>query len=88
MAAPLHTFQEAHSHFVYSVAFSPSDASLLASGSDDGSIKLWDVQSRKLVHTFQEAHSGAVLSVAFSPHDPSLLASGSGDKAITLWNVR
>jgi len=68
-----------------SVAFSP-DGSLLASGSLDSTIKLWDVRSRTLVVTL-EGHSYAVSSIAFSP-DGSLLASGSGDKTVKLWDVR
>jgi len=66
------------------VAFSP-DGSLLASGSVDNTIKLWDVESRQLVATLT-GHASYVNSVAFSP-DGSLLASGSYDKSIKLWDV-
>ena len=68
-----------------SIAFSPDDL-LLASGSIDNTIKLWDVRSRTLVATL-EGHSDVVRSVAFSP-DGSLLASGSEDKTVKLWDMR
>ena len=43
-------FQHGHSSDVWSVAFAP-DGKGFASGSSDGSIKLWDVESGKLQGT-------------------------------------
>jgi WD40 repeat protein len=63
-----------HTDAVSSVAFSP-DGKLLASGSWDKTIKLWDVASGSLVRTLS-GHTSGVRSVAFSP-DGRLLASGS-----------
>jgi len=74
-----------HSDSVNSIAFSP-DGSLLASGSDDTTIKLWDVKSHSEIATLK-GHSNSVNSIAFSP-DGNLLASGSDDKTIKLWDVR
>jgi WD40 repeat protein len=73
-----------HSGSVYSVAFSP-DGRLLASGSDDTTIKLWEVATGREVRTLT-GHTDWVRSVAFSP-DGRLLASGSNDKTIKLWYV-
>jgi WD40 repeat protein len=67
-----------------SVAFSP-DGRLLASGSRDKTIKLWEVASGSLVRTLT-GHTDSVFSVAFSP-DGRLLASGSDDNTIRLWDI-
>jgi WD40 repeat protein len=74
-----------HADFVISVAFSP-DGQMLASGSYDKTIKLWDVQSGQEVRTFR-GHTDLVTSVAFSP-DGRLLASASQDGTVRLWGVR
>ena len=66
------------------VAFSP-DGKTLASGSEDKTIKLWDVATGKEQATLK-GHTEWVKSVAFSP-DGKTLASGSGDSTIKLWDV-
>jgi hypothetical protein len=74
-----------HTNWVTSVAFSP-DGRLLASGSDDKTIKLWDVATGSEVRTLTGHTDQCQWSVAFSP-DGRLLASGSLDKTIKLWDV-
>jgi energy-coupling factor transporter ATP-binding protein EcfA2 len=73
-----------HESSVLSVAFSP-DGKTLATGSDDQSVKLWDVSSRQNVATLK-GHESSVRSVAFSP-DGKTLATGSSDQSVKLWDV-
>ncbi|KAK4071522.1 hypothetical protein Purlil1_13413 [Purpureocillium lilacinum] len=75
---------EGHGRWVKSVAFSP-DSTLVASGSDDTTIRLWRVATGECVQTL-EGHDRWVNSVAFSP-DSTLVASGSDDTTIRLWRV-
>ncbi len=74
-----------HSSRVSSVAYSPNGQTL-ASGSDDNTIKLWNVRTGNLLQTLA-SHSSWVYSVAYSPNGQTL-ASGSKDGTIKLWNVK
>lgn len=77
---------EGHTKAVRSLAFSP-DGRMLASGSEDNTIKLWRVDNGRLIKTFKEDSNGyGVNSVAFS-YDGSMLASGIYGPKINIWSV-
>jgi len=76
--------QTGHSSDISSIAFSPN-GKIVASGSFDNTIKLWDKETGKELRTLY-GHTGRVLSVAFSP-DGQTLASGGWFNVIRLWDV-
>lgn len=76
--------QQGHCGPVNSICFSP-DGRLVATGSDDGSVLLWDSTSRE-VFSETRGSGGSVLSVCFSP-DGRVIAAGSLDGAVRLWDV-
>ncbi len=71
--------------WVTSLAFA-ADGRWLASGHDDGTVRLWDVEGRRMVREFRRGHHRPVSAVAFSP-DGKTLASAGEEKTIQLWDV-
>ena len=75
-----------HTDNINSVVFSP-DGEMLVSGSDDGSIRLWDVATEQQFGEPLMGHTSSVLSVAFSPDGETLASGGGYDQTIRLWDV-
>ena len=71
-----------HESTVYSLL--QIDDFLIASGSEDNTIKFWDLKLNKCLFTIKE-HKGAVVSLI--KLNDGRLASGSYDKTIKLWNL-
>lgn len=77
------TLTNAHSDVVLGLDFS-RDGKHLASGGSDRFVKVWEVESGKMVRSF-EGHTHHVLGVSWKP-DGRTLASAGADKVIKLWN--
>ena len=67
------------------LAYSP-DGTLLACGSEDSTIKLWNTVTGELSATFT-GHLGAVGPLVFSP-DGKTLASASDDGTVRFWDIK
>ena len=80
-----------HTNRVWGVAFNP-DGSLLASASEDGTVRIWDMAAMKCIRTLDGDPDG-LMGVTFSP-DGRLLAATSGKqlgrvktRPVFLWNT-
>lgn len=73
-----------HGMMVKDCEFSPSSRQLASCGTD-GSIRIWDVATAKLVRVLH-GHESEVNSIAWHPRD-QVLASTSYDQTIKFWDV-
>lgn len=74
----------AHTKDINAVAVAPND-SVVASASQDRTVKIWQLPSLVPVMTLK-GHKRGVWAVAFSPVDKAL-ATASGDKTMKLWSL-
>ena len=71
--------------WVLAVAYSPDGKMLASSGSSDGTIQLWDVETGKQLSTLK-GHTEMVDTLVFSP-DSTTLVSGSRDDTLRVWDL-
>lgn len=75
--------EEAHEECIYTIQHS---GKYLVSGSRDKTLRIWDLDTRRLIRPPLRAHAGSVLCLQFDA-DPEedLIVSGSSDATIVLW---
>ncbi|MDR3109685.1 MAG: WD40 repeat domain-containing protein [Planctomycetaceae bacterium] len=75
-----------HTRNVSALAFSPDDT-MLASGSDDKTVKIWNIAEPSAEPLTLEGHEERVIAVAFHPSATRLM-TGSQDGTARLWDTK
>ncbi|OQR98105.1 methylosome protein 50 [Achlya hypogyna] len=73
-----------HNELISSVAV---NSAMLASGSWDATVKLWDLTNMALLEQFKE-HTDKVWGVQWAPLATTQLATASQDRSVRLWDTR
>ncbi|TVY38088.1 F-box/WD repeat-containing protein 1A [Lachnellula occidentalis] len=79
---PMHP-QEAHEECIYTIQHS---GKYLVSGSRDKTLRIWNLNTQRLVKPPLRAHTGSVLCLQFDANpEEDLIVSGSSDATVVLW---
>ncbi|KAL2582365.1 hypothetical protein AAZV13_14G005800 [Glycine max] len=86
---PSSTFTlHAHDKAVTSVSYNPSAPNLLATGSMDKTVKLWDLSNNQPSCVASKSpRAGAIFKISFSEDNPFLLAIGGSKGKLQVWDT-
>ena len=82
-----------HKYSVFDLEFSPLKDTLLATASDDATVKLWDIPPEGLTENMNQdimtykGHTRRVSFVKFNPVAADVIASASTDYTLQVWNL-
>jgi len=84
---PVHCVDNAHTADVNSIAFNPVNEFLLATGSADKTVALWDMRNLKSPIQTLRGHTDQVYNIEWAPFNESILASSSSDRRVGIWDL-
>lgn len=89
---PVHVFDDNAPADVNDVSFSYEHPYLLAAGSENRVLTIYDRRGTDFLKTkssnARSGHSQGVNAVAFSPHNPTMVATGGADRNLMIWDIR
>ncbi|KAL3868832.1 hypothetical protein ACJMK2_041589 [Sinanodonta woodiana] len=78
---------DAHAAEVNCLSFNPFNEFILATGSTDKTVALWDLRNLKLKMHSLEAHDDETFQVKWSPHNDTILACSGIDRRLYVWDM-
>lgn len=78
---------KAHERDVNVLAWNPLVGELIATGSDDGSFKVYDIRHGNEHMAHFEYHNAPITSVSWHPTEETALCVSSADNTVTLWDM-
>ncbi|EEH05338.1 chromatin assembly factor 1 subunit C [Histoplasma capsulatum G186AR] len=79
--------RDQHKDAINAIAFNPAKETVLATGSADKSVGIWDLRNLKSKLHALECHNESVTSLAWHPFEEAVLASASYDRKIMFWDL-
>lgn len=86
LPSPIAFSHAPHTGPVMALDTSPFNAHVYASGSSDGTVRVWSALSKDPVFVLEAAGSGAVHALAWSPWRPLVLAVGTSEGLVQVWD--
>lgn len=77
-----------HVDSVLALAANSQHRNLLASGSADQTIKLWDLQTTQCARSYNDCHNDKVCALDWNPSEATVLLSGSYDRSVLAADLR
>ncbi|MPC36466.1 WD repeat-containing protein 17 [Portunus trituberculatus] len=78
--------EHGHTETIFDCSFKPEDSDLLATGSFDGSIKIWRIDTLEAVDTLPNC-STIIYSVSWAPADLNCIVAGTSGGDVFIWDV-
>lgn len=78
---------DGHSDAINAISFNPASEYVLATGSADSSIGIWDLRNLKSKLHALVGHADSVTSLSWHPFEESILGSASYDRRICFWDL-
>ena len=79
--------EEGHLDAINSLSFNPASEFILATGSADKTIGIWDLRNLKFKLHSLVGHQDSVTSLDWHPQEESVLGSSSYDRRIIFWDL-
>ncbi len=78
---------DGHLDAINALSFNPASEYVLATGSADKSVGIWDLRNLKFKLHGLESHNDSVTSLAWHPFEEAILGSSSYDRRIIFWDL-
>ena len=86
-SAALATSEDCHEDAINALAFNSAGEYLVATGSADKTIGMWDMRNLKFKLHSLIGHTDAVTSIAWHPFEEAVLGSASADRRVNFWDL-
>mmetsp|Transcript_25926 Transcript_25926/g.43216 ORF Transcript_25926/g.43216 Transcript_25926/m.43216 type:complete len:481 (+) Transcript_25926:93-1535(+) len=84
---PVHSVANAHDADINCLSFNPISEFVLATGSADKTVAVWDIRNLKSRVQTLVGHTDQVYALEWAPFNESVLASSSADRRVAIWDL-